>query len=148
MPTNTSTTKTIEMNIRFNRALETFTHFASKWDETDRRIFTTLIKKDLAEAQPGNKENAGKHLTDALFRCFRADRGTQFYWGRKGQQDLGEAIHDFVSVAILCLPNHVQQIHQFCQKICPEANIPAPQKATEFQKGMDAYRQRTCLFSH
>ena len=148
MPTNTKKNQTVEMNIRFNKALQTFRYFAGKWDGIKREILVMQITKGLKEAKTGDKNVAAEYLTKALYERFHNDRDDQFYWGLKGQQYLGEAIHHFVPVAILCQPNHLEQIHQFCQEICPQPTIITEQKATPFQKGMDAYRQRTCLFSH
>lgn len=123
MPTNASTTQLIETNIRFNRALETFRHFASKWNGLDREVLIMQITKGLKEAQRGRKDIASNYLMNALYTTFHNDRDDQFFWGNKGQQYLGEAIHDFVPVAILCQPNHLKQIYQFCQDLQPKEPI-------------------------
>ena len=111
-----------KMNIRFNKALETFKHFSSKWDDSAREVLLMQIEKGLKEAKTGNKKVAFDYLMKALYERFHNDRDDQFYWGNKGQQYLGEAIHDFVPVAVLCQSKHLKQIRQFCREICPQKN--------------------------
>ena len=133
MPTKTSPTRAIERNIRFNKALETFKYFASKWNNQAREVLVMQIEKGLKEAQIGSKKVASEFLMNALYERFHNDRDNQFYWGNKGQQYLGEAIHDFVPVAILCYPKHLKQIRQFCLKICPKNPTLFPTLATELK---------------
>ena len=144
MPINT--TQIVAMNIRFNRAVETFKHFTSGWDEFRRKMLSIAIKKDLAEAVSGNKLRAGEHLTEHLSMCFCNERSSLL--GNEGEQNLDEAIHDFVPVAILCKPQHLKQINQFCEELSPSQNPQNTRKATQFEIGIDRYKQLTSLFPH
>ncbi len=118
--TITSANSAIEMSIRFNRALETFKYFASNWDENARQILVMQMIKGIKEVKKGNKKEAISYLKTAISERFQNDKDDQLWWGRKGKQYLGEAIHDFVSVAILCQPDQLKKIYQFCQKLHPK----------------------------
>ena len=120
--TNTSPARNVEINIRFNKALNTFKNFASAWNENAKEILVMQLTKGIKEAQTGNKEVASEYLLKALYERFHNDRDEQFSWGCKGQQYLGEAIHDFVPVAVLCQPKHLKQIRQFCREIYPKTS--------------------------
>ena len=59
---------------------------------------------------------------------------------------LKKAINEFVGFSLAPMDNAKKRwIAEFVDHVMPQAR---KQKATEFQKGMDEYRQRTCLFNH
>ena len=108
-----------ETNIRFNKALTALKSFSIKWNENAKQILVWQLVKGIREAKFGDKKVAENYLREALSERFYNDKDDQFYWGLKGQQYLGEAIQDFVPVAVLCRPTHMRQIHQFCQEVYP-----------------------------
>ncbi len=114
-----SSPSSMKMNIRFNKALNTFKYFSTKWNENAKQMLVMQLLKGIREAKFGDKKVAEDYLMSALSERFYNDKDDQLYWGLKGQQYLGKAIQDFVPVAILCRPTHMRQIHQFCQELYP-----------------------------
>ena len=130
------------MSIRFNKALETFKIFSKKWNGPAREVLVMHLIKGIKEAQTGDKKMAARYLMNALYERFHNDRDDQFYWGNKGQQYLGEAIHDFVPVAVLCRKKHIKQIHQFCQEIYPQNPTLLPALMTELKIFNKKYNEK------
>ena len=62
MATKTPFNPSVEMSIRFNKALKTFKYFLSKWNDQAREVLVMQIEKGLKEAQAGNKKVASEYL--------------------------------------------------------------------------------------
>ena len=137
----------IENNIRFNKALTTLKSFSIKWNENAKQMLVMQLIKGIREAKFGDKKVAENYLREALSERFYNDKDDQFYWGLKGQQYLGVAIRDFVSVAILCRPTHMRKIHKFCQELHPTELALAPKDTFTNPKKKEPLAQLYSVFT-
>ena len=121
------------MNTRFKGALQVM---------EDCSAFLTPARQDQLADYVESTFNRGQirvspEMFDVIYYAVLSGKSSK-------KAPLQKAIHEFLEFALAPMPEYKKkQLEAFANHVSPSR-----QKATEFQRGMDRYRQETCLFSH